>query len=108
MIHGSQVIRFALLPIGQLSEEAQESRNKDYRRIREHNTRKSSRLNTTEDLVHMLLASSDPVISSYRHEYKKKITELSEEAKSLLKIDINEASEDEPTGNNSDSDSEFE
>lgn len=64
LIHGSIVIKYALLPIGQLSEEAQESRNKDYLRYKEHYSRKSSRINTNSDLIHFLLISSDPRISS--------------------------------------------
>ncbi|XP_022166704.1 uncharacterized protein LOC111031177 [Myzus persicae] len=66
LIHGADVIKFAILPIGQLSEEAQEARNKDYKRIRQNHTRKNSRLNTNKDLIHMLLVSSDPYISSIR------------------------------------------
>jgi len=62
------VIKNALLSIGQLSEEAQESRNKDYSNFRENHTRKISRLSTNTDLMHVLLISSDPVIS-----YKRKI-----------------------------------
>lgn len=45
-IHGPEIIAHALLPIGQLSEEAQESRNKDFKNYREHHSRKSSRENT--------------------------------------------------------------
>ncbi|PSN33039.1 hypothetical protein C0J52_26609 [Blattella germanica] len=33
LIHGSQIIKSALLPIGQLSEAAQEARNKDIKNI---------------------------------------------------------------------------
>ena len=40
LIHGAFVISNALLPIGQLSEEAQEARNKDFKRYREIHTRK--------------------------------------------------------------------
>lgn len=36
LIHGSDVISAALLPIGMLSEEALEARNKDFRRYREN------------------------------------------------------------------------
>jgi len=57
--------------LGKLSEEAQEARNKDYNNIREHHTRKNSRLNTNEDLLHTLLVSSDPYISSIRNIYNK-------------------------------------
>jgi hypothetical protein len=55
LMHGSIVIQYALLPIGQLSEEAQESRNKDYSNFRENNTRKMSRISTNTDLMHALL-----------------------------------------------------
>ena len=66
LLHGSETIKEMLLPIGQMSEEAQESRNKDYKAYRRDHTRKTSRLATNEDLVHHLLATSDPVISSIR------------------------------------------
>lgn len=55
LIHGSIAIKYALLPIEKLSEEAQESWNKDYIRYREHHFRKSSRINTNYDLIHFLL-----------------------------------------------------
>lgn len=49
-----------------LSEEAQEARNKDCKRFREDYTRKFSRLCTMEDLFHLLLVTSDPVITQLR------------------------------------------
>lgn len=55
LIHGAAIAKAILLPIGIMSEEAQESSNKVYRRIRERHTRKSNRINTTTDLVHMML-----------------------------------------------------
>lgn len=64
LIHGTDIIQNAILPIGQLSEEAQESRNKDLKAFRRGHTRKHSRLATMEDLFNLLLVSSDPVISS--------------------------------------------
>lgn len=64
LVHGAEVIKSAILPIGQLSEEAMEARNKDLRNYREHHTRKTSRCENNEDLLHALLVSSDPVISS--------------------------------------------
>lgn len=42
LIHGAYVIYYAMVPLGQLSEEVQESRHKEVRRFREYNTRKSS------------------------------------------------------------------
>ena len=45
---------YASLPVGQLTEEAQEANNKIFKRIREFNTRKISRMATNEDLGHKL------------------------------------------------------
>ena len=70
LIHGRQVISSTLIPIGQLSE-AQESRNKYIRRYREHFSRKISRRKTNLDVMHRLLMSSDPLISSMRQLPKK-------------------------------------
>jgi hypothetical protein len=46
LLHGSEIISAALLPIGQLSEEAQEARNKDLKTFRESFSRKISREET--------------------------------------------------------------
>jgi hypothetical protein len=43
LMHGAEIIERAPLPIGQLSEEAQEARNKDIRRYRENFARKCTR-----------------------------------------------------------------
>lgn len=84
LIHGADVIDYAIVPIGQLSEEVQESRHKEVRRFRELNTRKSSRIKTNEDLLHSLLISSDPVVSSFRKIEPSKKLEMFVEAKELL------------------------
>lgn len=55
LLHGSSVTSAALLPIGQMSKEAQEARNKYLKTIRENNARKCSRIETNEDLLHGLL-----------------------------------------------------
>lgn len=63
LVHGADICKhFSLLPIGILSEEAAEARNKDFRNIREQHTRKMKRIETNEDLLHSLLISSDPYI----------------------------------------------
>lgn len=104
LIHGTQIVENAILPIGLLSEEAQEARNKDMKRFRENNTRKTSRKHTMEDLFNNLLISSDPLISSMRKIGNKKSSTLCDEAKLLVfiegenekDVDINEEnSEDE-------------
>ena len=63
LIHGSDVIKHVSLPIGMMTEEALEARNKDLRKFRLHHTRKNLRKNKMEDLAHTLFISSDPVIS---------------------------------------------
>lgn len=72
LVHGSSVAKFALLPIGQLSEEALEARNKDVRNFRLNYTRKFSRTITNQDLFQRLLSTSDPVICSTYYKFKKK------------------------------------
>lgn len=105
LIHGSLAIKYALVPIGQLSEEAQESRNKDYIRFREHHSRKSSRVNTNTDLFNFLLIISDPIITGLRSQSKVSPTELSLDAKYLLDIENSEdnVSNEEETETSSDS-----
>ena len=84
LIHGIDIIQFCILPIGQLSEEAQETRNKDFRRYREYFTRKSSRCNTVQDLIHRLLISSDPFITALGKSHKPSTKEMSPEVLELL------------------------
>lgn len=85
--HGSDIIASLNLPIGLYSEEAQEARNKDFRNIREHHTRKMTRIETNEDLIHGLLVSSDPLITSLRTPFVKKTVELDSKVCQLLKTD---------------------
>lgn len=51
LVHGPQVIRHALLPIGQLSEEAAEARNKYIRLYRQNFARKFSRQECNADVL---------------------------------------------------------
>lgn len=84
LIHGSELIRNALVPLGQLSEEAQEARNKEIKKFREGFSRKSSRTKSNEDVFRRLLITSDPIITSLRSLPKKKILKFSSEALNLL------------------------
>ncbi|KAL4152921.1 hypothetical protein QTP88_000754 [Uroleucon formosanum] len=68
-----------------LTEEAQESRNKDFKRYREHTSRKCCREKTNLDILNLFLLSSDPVISSKRKLFKKKTQSMPTEALALLK-----------------------
>lgn len=87
LYHGVDIVKSFDLPIGFYSEEAQEARNKDFRRIRECNTRKMSRLDTNEDIVHALLVSSDPVIDRLRHDFVKQELEQVPEVLQLFADD---------------------
>lgn len=71
LFHGAEIIKHAILPIGQLSEEAIEARHKEFRRYRLQHTRKTNRKATNEDVLHHLLITSDPVISNLRCNVKK-------------------------------------
>ena len=84
LIHAKEVIEKAILPIGQLSEEAQEARNKDIKKYRSDFSRKFSRVKTMEDVFNRLLVSSDPYISSLRKLPKKKLKQFLPEALELL------------------------
>ena len=84
LIHGSQIIESSLLPIGQMSEEAQESCNKFIKKFRQDFSRKCSRTKTMEDVFCRLLVTSDPLISSLQKVPAKKMRSLSPEAIELL------------------------
>ncbi|CAI6370476.1 unnamed protein product [Macrosiphum euphorbiae] len=84
LIHGPEIISHALLPIGQLTEEAQEARNKDFKKFREHHSRKCSRTKSNTDIFNFFLLSSDPVINSKRKLPQKKLSSLPKEAVDLL------------------------
>lgn len=64
LVHGTTVIKHAILPIGQLSEEAAEARNKHFRSYRQDFSRKFSRELCNKDVLNRLLLTSDPFLSS--------------------------------------------
>lgn len=66
LVHGCEIIDFFELPIGQLSEDALEARHKEFRKIRLHNSRKTSRTDANSDIIRHLLMSSDPELASLR------------------------------------------
>ncbi|XP_034244181.1 uncharacterized protein LOC117646923 [Thrips palmi] len=84
LIHGAEVIETSILPVGMLSEEAQETRHRDLRSFRQHFTRKCSRESTMEDLFNRLLVTSDPRISSLRRCSKKTQERESDEVSALI------------------------
>ncbi|CAH1099302.1 unnamed protein product [Psylliodes chrysocephalus] len=72
LMHGAEVISHAILPIGQLSEEAAEARNKHLRQYRLNFARKFSRVDCNRDVLYRLLLSSDPYLSNNRPRQHKK------------------------------------
>ena len=64
LIHGGSIINNSLLPIGMMSEESQEARNKDNKLFRRKHARKTSRVDNMSDVFHRLMVTGDIVISS--------------------------------------------
>lgn len=84
LIHGSEVIEKALLPIGQLSEEAAEARNKYFRLYRQNVAGKFSRQSCNMDVLNRLLLSSDPFLAGMRPAIRKKSKPFSKETVDML------------------------
>lgn len=63
LVHGSELIRVSPLPLGVLSEEGAESKNKDYRNDRQHHARKCGRRQNLTDVFLRSMETSDPLIS---------------------------------------------
>ncbi|GBM11349.1 hypothetical protein AVEN_13578-1 [Araneus ventricosus] len=84
--NGKDIIDSCILPIGQLSEEAQEARNKHNRRERELFIRETSRIDTNKDLINRLLLTSDPFIANLRSRPKIKRGKISNKVRELLEI----------------------
>lgn len=72
LLHGPDIVQhFSMMPIGFLSEEASEARNKDFRKFREEHSRKHSSISCNTDIMHNLLLSSDPLLTSIRPKVNK-------------------------------------
>ncbi|XP_069685850.1 uncharacterized protein [Periplaneta americana] len=84
LIHGPTVIENALLPIGQLSEEAAEARNKHFRSYRQNYARKFSRESCNLDIINRLLLSSDPLLTSMRPTPRKRTKPFLKETTEML------------------------
>ena len=86
LIHGDTVMDYALASIGELSEEAAETNNKNIKQFRLSHTRKISRIATNTDLMNRLLLNSDPFITSCRQLPKLKRLEHPQEVMNLLDV----------------------
>lgn len=85
LIHGGDIIESLPLPVGQLSEDVLEASHKCYKTIRQYHSRKTSRIHTNTDILHMLLVASDPVISAHRRATKIYKKPFPQEVLNLLK-----------------------
>ncbi|CAH2107388.1 unnamed protein product [Euphydryas editha] len=84
LIHGPLVVEHAILPIGTLSEEAAEARNKHFRQFRSNYSRKFSREQCNLDVLNVLLLTSDPYLPSIRLKPQKRSKPFSFEATEML------------------------
>ena len=62
LVHGADIIRHSILPVGILAEDPAEGSNKLHRMHRQNQTRKISHETTMEDLISRKLHQSDPVV----------------------------------------------
>lgn len=85
LVHGADIMRHSVIPIGQMSEEASEAKNKEIRKVRLGHTLKTSRARTNFDLIKYMLVSSDPYISLLRKLPKKSTFKHYSDLKSLIK-----------------------
>lgn len=86
LLHGSDVIKYGLVSIGELSEEAAEANNKNLKAFRRDHTRKMSRKVTNIDLMNRLMLHSDPFVTSLRKLPRKKKSIFSSQVLSLLSV----------------------
>lgn len=86
-MHGGHIIKYNIVPMGHLTEEALEAKNKDFRRFRQFHTRKSDRKASNHDLLNMLLLSSDPLLSNMSSVLKKNKLKMTPALRSLLVVD---------------------
>lgn len=86
LIHGAEIVKAMILPIGQLSEESMEAGNKYVKQFRREHTQTRSRYHTNRDLFYRLLPTSDPVIS-HQQTPRKSVSEFPEEVLQPLKTE---------------------
>ena len=111
LIHGPEIVKYAVLPIGQMSEDAQEACNKYFKIFRINFARKNYRLKTMEDVFKRFLISSDPYISSCRKLPTKSLRSLFQDTINLLAsptidtaTDLDDSEYSETSGSEIDSD----
>ncbi|CAH2088845.1 unnamed protein product [Euphydryas editha] len=107
LMHGATVISHSILPIGQLSEEAAEARNKHFRLYRLNFSRKFDRVKCNKDIINRLLLSSDPLLSSNRKQPRKRSKTFCSETLSLLLPENEKEEIDTDNDDENDDESDF-
>ena len=79
LIHGANIMSSSVLPIGMMSEEAQEARNKDNKMFRLRHARKTSRVHTMSDVFQRFMVTGDIVVSSRSVYHRRKSRPLPQE-----------------------------
>lgn len=87
LVHGATIIKSAILPIGQLSEEALESSHKYFKKYRRNFSRQCNRSLGNFDIMRRLILTSEPKYAEFRTSHLKKSITLSEEASNMLELD---------------------
>lgn len=84
LIHSSDIIKNAIVPIGQLPKNAQEANHKYFRKYRENHSQKMSWMQNNADIFNNLMIASNPIISNSRKLMERKKRDLTEDAKHIL------------------------
>lgn len=95
LIYGPKYIQLVPFPIVMLSEKSQKMKNKNYIRIRQDHTHKSSRYNTNLGIFYLLLISSDPLILSKSSPNSKIFIKVCFKILDLLKKNNNHFNDEE-------------
>lgn len=74
------IISYVILRIDQLGEQGQEAKNKEFKLIWEHMTRPDSAIHNHDDILNILLLSSDPLIPQILLKKKHEKNHLNPEA----------------------------
>jgi hypothetical protein len=85
LAHSADIVESLPLPLGMFGEEGGESRNKIYRKDREHHSRQFSRLASLTDVFNRAMDSSDPYLNHIAPPSKFKNSEDEDASNSLKK-----------------------
>lgn len=109
LIHGHKIVEKSVLPVGRMSEEAQERSNKTIKSCRNNFSRKNSRENTNRDIINRMLIMSDPMVNKHLEPPVRHYKDLPEEVLMMIKRkETSETDNDETDDATFDSESDSE